>query len=241
MDGNTSNQIIETAKALGATLAGIAGVDALKKSSSYSIYDRSPYYEGYEQVDWPVEARSVLVLALAHDVSEPELDWWSNIPGRTPGNRLLMELSKSLKEWLADGLGIQARSLAYQVEKGGILLKDSAALAGLGAIGKNNLLITPQYGPRVRLRALFLDADLAPTGPPDYDPCRGCDMPCRAACPMDAFRNGDYGRPFCTEKMRENEANEVLVEKWAGSDTPSRVVKYCRSCETSCPVAQKER
>lgn len=240
MDTNTSKRIVEAAKACGASLAGIASVDALRKSSSYAIYDRSPYYKGYERVEWPAEARSVLVLALVHEPSEPELDWWSNIRGRTPGNRLLMDMSKSLKAWLADLLGIQARSLAYQVEKGGILLKDAAALAGLGVIGKNNLLITPEHGPRVRLRALFLDADLAPTGPVDYDPCRGCDMPCREACPMDAFKNGDYGRPFCNEKMRENEANEVLVEKWTGSDTPSRVVKYCRSCETSCPVAQKE-
>jgi hypothetical protein len=57
------------------------------------------------------------------------------------------------------------RPLPYRVEHGGTLFKDAAALAGLGTIGKNNLVITPEYGPHVRLKAMFLDVDLEPTGP----------------------------------------------------------------------------
>lgn len=60
-------QIVEKAKALGASLAGITGVAPLKDSPSYEIYDKSPYYEGYERAEWPVEARSVLLLALVGD------------------------------------------------------------------------------------------------------------------------------------------------------------------------------
>jgi epoxyqueuosine reductase len=68
-----TTRIIEKAKALGASLAGIASIAPLKNSPSYEVYDRSPYYEGYEKVEWPVDAKSVLVLALVHDPSEPEL------------------------------------------------------------------------------------------------------------------------------------------------------------------------
>jgi len=104
-------QIIEQAKAFGASLAGIASVALLKNSPSYEIYHQAPYYKGYEKVEWSVEARSVLVLALFHDPSQPELDWWDYGPGRTRGNRRLMSISESLKEWLDKEFGINARLL----------------------------------------------------------------------------------------------------------------------------------
>jgi epoxyqueuosine reductase len=62
--------------------------------------------------------------------------------------------------------------LSYFIETGGIYLKDTAVLAGLGCIGKNNMLVTPELGPKVRLRALLLEEDLTPTGPIDFDPCK---------------------------------------------------------------------
>jgi len=38
-----TTDIIEKAKAFGASLAGIAGIELLKNSPSYEIYDKSPY------------------------------------------------------------------------------------------------------------------------------------------------------------------------------------------------------
>ncbi len=233
-----TTQIIEKAKDFGASLAGIASVAALKNSPSYEVYDKSPYYEGYEGVVWPAQAKSVLVLALLHDPSEPELDWWDYQPGRTRGNRRLISIANALKEWLGEDLDINAQPLPYRVEQGGILLKDAAVLAGLGVIGKNNLVITPQFGPRVRLRALFLDVDLEPTGPIEFEPCKGCDMPCRRACPQKAFRSGSYSRALCDIEMGKAEANEVIVENWKDDGSPDRVRKYCRACELACPVAR---
>ncbi|MEA3231699.1 MAG: hypothetical protein U9Q05_08095 [Thermodesulfobacteriota bacterium] len=59
--------------------------------------------------------------------------------------------------WLEKEKGITAEKLPYHIESGGIFLKDAAALAGLGCIGKNNMLVLMKYGPRVRLRALLLN------------------------------------------------------------------------------------
>lgn len=233
-----ATQIIEQAKTFGASLAGIASVAALKESPSYEIYHKSPYYNGYEKVEWPEDAKSVLVLALVHKASEPELDWWDYRPGRTPGNRQLMSIAKSLRQWLKKEFSINARPLPYRVEEGGILLKDAAALAGLGTIGKNNLLITPEFGPRVRFKALFLDMDLEPTGPIDFTPCEACDMLCRRACPQKAFRNGSYSRALCDIQMGEDEANEVIVEKSEDDDSRGNYRKYCRACDLACPVGR---
>jgi hypothetical protein len=63
--------IIGKAKAFRASLPGIASIVPLKASPSCAIYDKSPCYEGYDRVEWPGEAKSVLVLALLHEASGP--------------------------------------------------------------------------------------------------------------------------------------------------------------------------
>jgi epoxyqueuosine reductase len=228
------DQIIAQAKNFGASLAGIARVEDLKRSPSYAQYEQNPYYDFLEPIpEWPEDAISILVFALAHPKSEPELDWWDPRPGGTPGNRILIQIQKKMKSWLNDELNINARSLPYQLERGGIFLKDASVLAGIGIIGKNNLLLTPEYGPRIRLRAMFLDVDLETTKALDFDPCSNCDLPCFWACPQNAFRRGSYQREYCQVQMKINEDNIQPL-----SNDPEIVhVRYCRACEYACPVA----
>ena len=237
---NTDSEIIvNKALDLGASLAGIAAVEELEASPSYRIYDRSPYYEGYTGVKWPAEAKSVLVLALHHDPAEPGLDWWSEqIPGRTPGNRLLMEISRRLKKWLKEQLDIRATPLAYAIEGGGVFLKDAAVLAGLGVIGKNNLFISRVYGTRTRMRALFLDRELQPPMEGlDFAPCDGCEQSCHKACPENAFRSGQYDVTRCEPEMQRNRRAFISVEgAEVRMDGPCDVIKFCRACELACPA-----
>jgi epoxyqueuosine reductase len=235
---DTGRTIIAKARELGASLAGIAAIDDLRASDSYTIYDEAPYYDEYTGVEWNDAHRSMLVFALAHPPSEPVLDWWSlKIPGFTPGNRVLRKLSRRIRVWMGEELGIQALSLPYQIEYGGAFLKDASVLAGLGVIGKNNLLITPEYGPNVRLRGIFIEAELSPTGPLDFDPCSGCDMPCRAACPRSAFDGGSFERARCKEEMDQNDADaEMLEGSVIGIEEESEVIVYCRKCELACPL-----
>jgi epoxyqueuosine reductase len=242
--------IVEKAKALGASLAGIASIEDLKASKSYEVYAKSPFYEEYDRespnyfefkgVEWREEHKSILVWALVHPASEPALDWWSmKVKGFTPGMGVMRLQSKKLRLWLNEDLGINALSLPYQIEFGGAFLKDSAALAGLGVIGKHNLLVTPEFGTRVRLRGIFMEAALEPTGPIDFDPCNGCDRPCHRACPRDAFRSGAFERALCKQENDQRDADvEILDGSIMGIDEPSEVTKPCRYCELACPVAQ---
>jgi epoxyqueuosine reductase len=256
------DQIIEAAIQNGATLAGIASADALKRSASHLIYTKMGEYSGvgtvkdndalaYDQLfNWPSSARSVLVIGLSHPEKKPELDWWD---GRgTPGNRRLIEIMKLTRLQIETDLKVGTRRLHYYVEKGGVFLKDAAVLAGFGCIGKNNLLVTPSCGPRIRLRALFLDAVIEPTGPITFDPCSDCKIYCRRVCPENAMdekapvfesinvsvqlpaRDGAYNRELCNVRMEKDVAESGKTH--SGEQAP---IKYCRKCELVCPVGKK--
>ena len=267
-------RIIETAMRNGATIAGIASMEALRVSASHTTYNKIGEYVVIDNVKddqtlpdnqlfsdgeslpdnplftWPDSVRSVLVIGLSHPENKPELDWWD---GRgTPGNRILIDIIKRTSRQIENRLNIKTRKLHYYVEKGGIFLKDAAVLAGFGCIGKNNMLITPTNGPRVRLRALFIEAEIRPTGPIDFDPCSDCVVYCRSVCPEDAMdkkaaifksvelfedlpgRDGTYNRELCNIKMEKD-----IRESYRNNYRERSVIKFCRKCEFACPVGQK--
>jgi len=226
-DPDVSTQIIAQAKSSGASLAGIASIRSLRNSPSHRVHGKPV---------WPQGAKSVLTLGLHHKETEPELDWWDGNKG-SPGNRRLINVANSLIEWLKKEFNLNAHDLPYHVEKGGIFIKDAAVLAGLGTIGMNNLLITSEFGPRVRFRALAVDVGLEPACPIDFAPCEFCDMPCRQVCPQDAFRNGSYSRALCNEQMEIDRATRVIVKE-EKKDSPFEYIKYCRACELACPVGK---
>lgn len=228
-------EILELPKYLGAAMVGIAGVKDLKSSPSYEIFRKDPYYAYVESFpDWSTDTRSILIFGLEHEKKKPEWDWWDSKPGGSPGHRALMEIQAKVKKRLIEDYSINSISLPNNLKKEGIFLKDSSVLAGIGVIGKNNLLLTPTFGPRVRLRAMVLDLELESTGALDFDPCSNCDKPCFRACPQNAFREGNYGRSYCLVQMQNDEANERTI----AGDPDTRHIRYCRACELSCPVGQ---
>jgi epoxyqueuosine reductase len=216
------------ATSLGASLVGAAPVKAILNS---------PSHQSRPTVRLVHAAGSVIVIALAHTEEHPEMDWWDFKKGRTPGNRSLLKIKRRLKTWLLKAYSAEVYQLPYHARSGGVFLKDAAILSGLGVMGKNNLLITPQHGPRVRLSALLIDRPLECTGPLDgFAPCDGCHAPCMHRCPKDAFRSGVYQVQHCLLQMKKDEANKVVQRlPIVGMPTEFRI-NYCRLCELSCPV-----
>ncbi|MEW6666826.1 MAG: hypothetical protein AB1512_16615 [Thermodesulfobacteriota bacterium] len=225
-----SRAIIGKAVSSGATLAGIASVEALRES---------PSYRSYSKTTWPIRVKSVLVLALSHDPSDASLDWWDGEEGGSLGNRRLQTIADGLVPWIAEEFNIRATTLPYHVERGGVFLKDASVHAGLGIIGKNNLVVTPTHGPRIRLRAMFLEAELPQSGPIDFSPCDDCPMPCREACPQEAFKLGKYNRRRCEVQMDlDQRGREFISQGGTGGVNPKFRIKYCRACELACPVGK---
>ncbi|MCF7929574.1 MAG: hypothetical protein K9L68_12490 [Spirochaetales bacterium] len=120
--------IIETAMKNGATLAGIASMEAIKKSASHTIYTKMGDYTGvgtpedenlqeYQLFTWPDSVKSVLVIGLSHPEDKPELDWWDG--KGTLGNRILIDIIKrtsqqienNLKPKLSDSVFAEAAAL----------------------------------------------------------------------------------------------------------------------------------
>lgn len=266
MDKFNSEMIIKLALENGATLAGVANVEDLKNAPAFTVVPKMPEYNGVGTymrgekdkflpgVAWPKEIKSVVVLAYHHPVDDPKVDYWFE-GHNTIGNRKLIGISKKLESIMAEA-GVETYSFNYHIEKGGIFLKDSAIIAGLGAMGKNNLVITPEYGPHIRLRAVGLSLDLPSTGPSVYDPCTTCSVKCWEKCVQGAFdkkiyteeklgrselpgRIGNFDRKVCNIQMEEDESNIEAMEIQAISvEGPVNAIKYCRTCEYACPVGK---
>lgn len=110
----------------------------------------------------------------------------------------------------------------------GLFLKEAAALAGIGPIGKNNLLITEKFGSQVRLRALATTAPLI-FGEPitESEFCKDCNI-CIESCPAKAFSDGKFIKEKCYEYLethRRKLSDYTIIE--------------CNVCIESCPIGKK--
>ncbi len=261
-----SDQIVHKALEFGASLAGIANIETLKKTPSHLISEKLPRFGGVgnKQVNgkkqrdvlWPENAKSAVVIGVEHPIgAQDDMDWWvKGLKGGTKGNRKLISVLSKLSEWLETKKHTPCIKIAYHIEHGGVFMKDTAVLAGLGCIGKNNLLLTPQFGPRIRLRVMLIDKDLSSTGILDFNPCADCKEYCRKACPQKAFnekiysikdykqkelpgRTSDYSRNQCNVQMGKDiaEGQEVVIEE---TGKKGHEVRFCRRCEQVCPAGR---
>ena len=117
---------------------------------------------------------------------------------------------------------------------------DAAARAGMGVLGLNSLLITPEYGSFLFIGELVTDLDYeAVTGEPVPDfpatppTCEGCGL-CLAACPM-GCSPGDKTNCLSalTQKKGELTADEQAAVIAGG------LVWGCDACQLACPHNQR--
>ncbi|MCX6560725.1 MAG: hypothetical protein NTZ26_09425 [Candidatus Aminicenantes bacterium] len=101
--------------------------------------------------------------------------------------------------------------------------KAVALAAGLGWIGRSNLLVTPEYGARVRLVTVLTDLPLEPGRPLEFG-CGGC-VRCLAPCPAGAIIRlpGDFDHKRCYETLDEFRRKHIVSQHICGV-----CVKACR-------------
>jgi epoxyqueuosine reductase len=262
--------IVEKAKSLGASAVGVADVERLKASPSHHISPKIGMGLGARwrdapddvvpaEVEWPADAVSAVVIGVSHPADQPELDWYDG--KGTPGNRALIRIVKELSGWLRQSFSLTVYRPPYFIESGGVFMKDAAMLAGLGSVGKNNLVITPKYGPRIRWRVLLLNCPAKVTGPVEYHPCDECDVRCRKACPVGAFdeivydalalgqshlpgTDGTYDRVTCNTKMAqdvEHAARALATSEEDRKDLASTMNAFEEAVMASTPAGTEAR
>jgi len=224
---NDDTEIMESACSravdAGATVAGYIPVSLLKDCPS-AISDGNP--------EFVYNSGSFLIIGLYHSPEIPEMDFREKGKG-TPGDQEMEGILTRIFTWLTLVHGKKAKVIPYQIYDGGIYLKDAAVLAGMGVVGRNNLVLVPGYGPLIRFRALW--TDLEPGNPDNRKiplPCSICGKLCMKNCPMNAFPNGSYSRTLCLKRMDLDKAE---------SDEKKMPAVHCRMCELTCPAATMMR
>lgn len=233
-----TEEVMAKAESYDGVRARIVRLEDVLKGRSYRDAPTSPRGAQLTEAsigDWPAEARTVLLLGLNHPETDLRLDYWEQ--GDTWGNRRLREVSESIKQWFRETYDLAALPLPYHVERGGVFLKDAAVLSGMGVIGRNNLLLHPQWGPRIRLRSILLEGDFQTTETLEgFAPCETCEGFCLKACPMEAFPHEKYRWTICVDQINANVDNKVPDGEIGENGTRNPVIKYCRACELACPV-----
>lgn len=127
-------------------------------------------------------------------------------------------------------------------ELGHVSQKAFGWAAGLGWIGRNGLLVTPDYGPRIRLAAVLTDMPLK-AAEPMKNMCGDC-MLCVKACPSKALRYVKFDvRPTNREEIidvrkcaeRLSKMKNMLASKHSSTEL---AVEICGICIKACPYGR---
>ena len=223
-----SERIKEVARFYGANLVGIC------KVNPNWVY--SSYYElitgNYGKLEIPY--RYAIVMGI-------EMDWKTINTSPKAEASAATALAYSRMSELSASVAKYIRALGYPAIPCGNDSAQSIPLAidaGLGELGRNGLLLTPEYGPRQRICKVFTSLPLQVDQPIDFGAGRFCEK-CRAcakSCPVDAILKGDR-----TTKQTSI-SNRPGILRW-----PVDVAKCylfwqengidCSNCIASCPWA----
>ena len=143
-------------------------------------------------------------------------------------NMFLDQLGIRLANYLQDkgfmALPVPASQIVdWEKQSAHLSHKTIGQLAGLGWIGRNNLLVNEEYGSQFRLASVLTDADIDPDTPVAAG-CGTCRL-CIDACPVGAIkeRSEDFGHSRCFEKLKEFQKQQIVSQYICGI-----CVKACR-------------
>ncbi len=174
--------------------------------------------------DFP-HARSLAVLLWPYAPARMEGGSAVFIDSYYAASNVAYHAAQTLEQRAAQAGGFVRANVSYPA-------REAAVRAGLGVIGKNGLLITPQFGTRVVIILLVTDLD-APAAPMRRMPsCAGCGM-CAKACPTGAIDEEGLSHP---ERCLRNFMMEGVVVPEEMREKMGMRLLGCDLCQRVCPM-----
>ncbi len=179
----------ETALWIGANLVGVAKLNPLWVYTHWGKHNvmYTDAANAGDPIEIPSEYKTVIVMA-------HEMDY--DIVRRSPNVEYETDIGYSKCAWCAGSLATFISELGYKaipsVNELGLSIP-MAVDAGLGELGRLGLLITRDFGPRVRISKVFTDLPLIPDSPIDIgvqEFCEKCKL-CAKRCPSQALSTED--------------------------------------------------
>jgi len=228
-----SNEIKRLAELFGADLVGITEVDPRwHYSARVDTRDMSPVPN-----ELPEGITHVIVMGHAMDANLVDT-YPSALAGASTG------LEYSHEAAIVIQLATYIRNLGYEAVAS---MNDTALVipyaikAGLGEYGRNQMVLTPEFGPRVRFSKIFTSLPLAVDEPRKIgmqEYCKSCTK-CATACPPKAL---PFGEPT-TE--RPNQSTIAGVKKWSANCEKcfgywAKLKTDCAICMRVCPFNRRD-
>ena len=151
-------------------------------------------------------------------------------------NDLALQIVNYLQKRKYQALSIPASlTIDSKTHRGHLSHKMVATRSGLGWIGKNALLVTENFGPRLRLVTVLTDAPLHGKRPITESQCGDC-QECVKACPVGAIHGKTWTPKIETETLVDVNKCAEFIEKYkAELGAP-----VCGLCIQACPKGRPE-
>ena len=218
----TTKRIKTAATMLG---AGMVGICKLDERWVYS-HNFSRKTAAAKKLDLPSNISHVILMILPMDY---ELS--GTIPSALGGSTTGLGYATSLN--CATALAQFITNLGYEAIAS---LNDTAQSipmaiqAGLGEYGRNGLLITPKYGPNVRIAKVFTDLPLVADQPIEFGVKQFCETcrKCADSCPVKAIDKGE------AKPTPPNFSSHSFIKKWTVN--AEKCFKFWVGMNTDCAI-----
>ena len=226
-----TRELKRAATFFGASLIGVGELDRQwLYSYAYLIYGDDS--EPVEKIEIPEESKYAIAIAIEMGYEDIRCSPAHPASAATGAGYSKMASTAGQVAQYIRGLGYQAIPCGNDTACSIPIAID----AGLGELGRNGLLITPDFGPRVRLAKVFTDLPLVPDRPIEFgvwDFCMRCQK-CAENCPSGALMFREPREKPNNISNREGVLRwPVNAEKclafWAANGTD------CSNCIRACP------
>lgn len=229
-----SNELKTFCKGQGAVLAGVADLGPLKQEGLRTVpEDLLAPYSAAVSIALPLDMKAVAGMA-----GEPTPAYASDCKDI---NARLNKMAEAIEGWIKDrGYRAEAVPASKKLVEGGtegsVSHKAIAVMAGLGWQGKSLLLVTPRYGPRVRLSSVLTDMPLAFDRPIE-NRCGTCTS-CTDACPAKAIRNVNTSLHYVSRE-EALDLDKCHRHTLKFMEVPGVGYTFCGQCIPVCPHGKK--